>query len=222
MLPSGLLNIKPFAVTTIMIIVGLLAVPHLYNLLFPFPPPKLDNYFSKGDQYISKAEGITQTVLEQKGNKVYCELKFEPNAIGPLEHVHMNMDESGIVMKGTLSVTLDGQTNKFNAGERVLIRRGVYHTMKNDTSEEVVVRSETEQDFVPVSFAYSLAQLYPLMKPQGGLSLKMFAKLCVLDNLFDTVPSGPPPVVFRAIKKAVKPYARLFGVTPYDHRSKPD
>jgi hypothetical protein len=50
----------------------------------------------------------------------------------------------------------------------------------------------------------------------------MFAKICVLDTAFDTVPAGPPPAFFVLLKKAVKPYARLLGVTPYDHKSRPE
>ena len=93
--------------------------------------------------------------------------------------------------------------------------------MYNETDNEVVIKPEKADDYLPIELAYSLSQLYPLMKPRGGLTLKMFAKICVLDELFDTIVVGPPPPVFKAIKKTAKPYARLFGVTPYDDKSKP-
>jgi hypothetical protein len=68
--------------------------------------------------------------------------------------------------------------------------------MYNETSEEVILRSEYEEDFIPAELAWSLQQLYPLMSADGKVSLKLFATICVLDKYFDTVLPGPPPVVF--------------------------
>lgn len=205
----------------LLIIIGLLLLPYLYNLLFPFKPPMLDHYFSPGQTYISKAEGVTQTVLKQDGNKVYCELRFEPKAAGPTYHLHLNFNESATIMKGTLTTKVDGQINKLHVGDRLIFKKGAYHSMFNELDEEIIVRPEKEEDYVPVEFAYSLAQLYPFMDAEGGLTLKMFMKICVLDDLFDTVLYGPPPAFFKLVKKVIKPYARLFGATPYDEKSRP-
>ncbi|MEX0720582.1 MAG: cupin domain-containing protein [Balneolaceae bacterium] len=207
--------------TVTLIIIGLLLLPVLYNLSFPFKRPLLDNYFLPGQTFISKAEGVTQTFIRQDGNKVYCELKFNPNAIGPPEHLHTNLDEHATVIKGTLTIKVGGHISKLNQGDRLCFKRGIYHRMYNETNEVVIVRSEKNDDYVPAEFAYSLAQLYPLMKSDGGLSLKMFAKICVLDELFDSAILGTPPAFFNLIKKIIKPYARLFGVTPYDDKSRP-
>ncbi len=206
---------------TPLIIIGVLLLPIFYNLLFPFKKPNLENYFSPGQTYTSSAEGITQTVLRQDGNKVYCELKFEPHAIGPPYHMHVNLNEKSSIIKGTLSAKINGQIKHLNPGDRIVLNKGVYHSMYNETNEEVIVRSEKDEDYLPIEFAYSLSQLYPLMKPEGGLSFKMFLKICVLDVLFDSVPFGPPPAFFGIIKKVIKPYARLLGATPYDTKSKP-
>ena len=208
--------------TPILIIIALLLLPVFYNLIFPFKRPKLDNYFSVGQTFKSVAEGVTQTVIRQDGNKLYCELLFAPNAIGPPEHLHTELEESATVIKGTLTTKVAGQISKLKAGDRLVLHKGIYHRMYNETNEDVIMRCEKDDDFIPIELAYSLAQLYPLMKPEGGLTLKMFAKICVLDNLFDTVPFGPPPALLTAIKKIVKPYARMFGVTPYDEKSKPN
>jgi quercetin dioxygenase-like cupin family protein len=203
------------------ILTSILLLPVAYNLLFPFRRPRLDNYFSPGQTFTSEAEGVTQTVIRQEGNRVYSELTFAPHAAGPPEHLHRTLDESLSVVKGTLTTKVGGQVRRAAAGERIVLRKGVYHRLYNETGEEVVLRSVAEEDYIPVELAYSLAQLYPLMKTGGGLSLKMFAKICVLDNAFDTVPAGLPPAFFSILVKAAKPYARLFGVTPYDHRSRP-
>jgi quercetin dioxygenase-like cupin family protein len=207
--------------TATLIIVGLLLFPVFYNLAFPFKRPHLDNYFTPGQTFTSESEGVTQTVIRQEGDKVYCNLKFGAKAIGPPEHLHLTLDESATVIKGTLTTKVGGQIKKLNAGDRVILPKGIYHTMYNETDSEVIIKSEQTQDYLPVELAYSLFQLYPLMKTGRGNTLKMIAKICVLDELFDTFIIGPPPRVFKAFKKIVKPYARLFGVTPYDNRSRP-
>jgi len=207
--------------TTTLIIIKILFIPVFYNLLIPFKRPNLDNYFSPNQTYSSKAEGIMQTAIKQDGNKVYCELKFELYAIGPTEHLHINLDESVIVFNGIPTTKLGDKISKLNPADRLNFNKEIHHRMYNETNEEVNLRSQNEEDYITVEFAYSLAQTYPMMKPSGGLALKMFAKICVLDNLFDSVILGPPPVIFTVIKKIVKPYARLFGVTPYDDKLKP-
>ncbi len=204
------------------LLTGFLLLPVAYDLLFPFRRPRLDDYFAPGQTFASQAEGVTHTVIRQEGNRVYSELRLAPYAAGPPAHLHQALDESLSVVKGTLSAEVGGQVRRAAAGERVVLPKGVYHRLYNETGEEVVLRSVAAEDYIPVELAYSLAQLYPLMKPGGGLSLPLFAKICVLDNAFDAIPAGPPPVFFWVLKKAVKPYARLFGVTPYEHRSRPD
>jgi quercetin dioxygenase-like cupin family protein len=129
--------------TAALILIVLLLVPVLYDLLFPFKRPDLNNYFSPGQTFTSKAEGITQTVIKQEGDKVYGEVKFEPYAAGPPEHLHYTFNESGTVIKGTLSAKMNGQVKKFKAGERLILKRGIYHRIFNETNEEVIFRSES-------------------------------------------------------------------------------
>jgi quercetin dioxygenase-like cupin family protein len=206
---------------TAIIIIGILLLPVVYHLLFPFRKLQLENYFSPGYTFYSKGEGVTQTVIKQEGNRIYAETVFEPNAIGPPEHLHENINESATVIKGTLTTKVNGKITRLSAGDRLYFPKGILHKMYNETSEEVILRSEYEEDFIPAELAWSLQQLYPLMSADGKVSMKLFAKICVLDNYFDTVLPGPPPFVFKMVKKMVKPYARLFGVTPYDEKTGP-
>lgn len=197
-----------------LIIILVLLLPVMCHLIFPMRKPVLDHYFSPGQTYTSKGEGITQIVLKQEGNKIYGELQIEPGAKGPPEHMHKTFDESISVIQGTLTVTIDGQTTKANPGDRVVFKKGSYHSMRNEGDTLVMLRSTQEEDYVPVEFAYALSQLYPLMNKSNGFTFSLFAKICVLDELFDSIPAGPPPAVFSLIKKIVKPYARLIGVRP--------
>jgi quercetin dioxygenase-like cupin family protein len=208
--------------TTLLIIIALLLLPVLYDLLFPFRSPVLENYFTPGQTFTSTAEGVTQTVLKQEGDRVYCELKFEPGAAGPPEHMHIGFDESGTVVQGTLSVKNDGKFFKLYAGDRLILNKGLFHTMYNETSEVTIVRCDRPEDFMPVEFSYALAQLYPLFPADGKPSLKMIAKIAVLGDRFDSLIMGPPLILQKIAGRVIKPYARLFGITPYDAKSHPD
>lgn len=194
-------------------LIALLLLPILYNLFFPVKRPKLENYFKGGEKFSSESEGLSQTVIKQEGNKVFCEVKLNPFAAGPPEHLHENMDECATVIKGILTAKIGGEIRKIHAGERVIFKRGIYHKMYNETDEEVILRSEQAEDYLPVEFAYSLAQIYPLMHGSNNGGFKVFARICMLDDLFDMVPAGPPPMLFKGIKKIIKPYARLLGTT---------
>lgn len=185
--------------TTLIILAGILLLPVLYDLLFPVRLPDLRNYFKPGTTYTSKAEGVTQIVLWQEGERVYNELRFLPRASGPPEHLHRTFDECGTVVKGVLTTTLNGQVFRVVAGEHFIMPKGIHHRLYNETDEEVVVRCDQEGDHLPVEFAYSLSELYPLFSDKP--SLKMLAKMAALARLFDSEIKGPPP------------FARLFGIT---------
>ena len=205
----------------VLIIILIFLLPVLYDRLFPFQKPILKDYFIPGRTFTSAAEGVTNTVIRQEGEKVFCEVSLEPHAAGPPEHFHRTFDESATVINGILTVKAGGQVSTVNTGERILFKKGVPHTMYNETDSAVIIRSEKDEDHLPVEFAYSLAQLYPLMQREQKGGLRLFAKMSVLGDLFDTTIQGPPPAVVNFLKNAVRPYARLFGVTPYDDRSRP-
>lgn len=207
--------------TTLLIIIGVLLLPYVYQVLVPFRRPRLDAYFSPGHTFSSEAEGFVQTVIRQEGDKLYTRVCMRPHAPGPPEHLHAGFDEAFTVIEGMLSVKFGNEVKTYSPGETVVIPRGTYHRIFNATDAEVVVGSGTSAEYLPVEFAYSLTQIYPLMDPKGGMSVRSFAKYCVMDGLFDSVIKGPPPAVVGFIRKAVKPWARLFGMTPYDDRSRP-
>jgi hypothetical protein len=97
------------------------------------------------------------------------------------------------------------------AGERARIPKGVPHRLYNETDEEVVVRCDQEGDHLPVEFAYALSELYPLFNEK--FTLKLLAKIAAFGSMFDSEMKGPPPIVFKAILRIIKPYARVFGIT---------
>jgi quercetin dioxygenase-like cupin family protein len=208
--------------TALFIILFIILLPVVYNLLFPLKPPRLDNYFSPGQTFSSNMEGVVQTILKQTGDKVYSRVTLAPGASGPPEHLHFRFNESGTVTKGTLTVKLNDEVTQVNAGSRVRILKGQYHTFFNQTSEEVIITCDHEDDFVPVGFAYALAQFYPLFDSTSKLKMvHFFFKMSMFGNMFDSYVKAAPVKAQKVIKKILQPYARVLGYKLYDDKSRP-
>jgi len=167
-------------------------------------------------------EGVTQTIIKQIGDKVYSELTLVSGSASPPEHLHLGFDENATVTKGTLTVKLNGETSELGAGSRISFQKGQYHTFSNKTDSEVVITCDKDTDYVPVSFAYSLAQFYPLMDSNSKLKMvHFFFKMSMFGDLFDSYVVDAPVNAQKTIKKILRPYARVLGYKLYDSNSKP-
>lgn len=208
--------------TALVIILCIIVLPVLYNLLFPLKPPSLENYFQVGQTYSSKMEGITQTIIKTDKEKVYSEVTLKPGAVGPPEHLHLGFDESATITKGTITVVVNKKTFELKAGDRITVKRGEYHTFSNKSSETAIITCNQDTDFVPVTFAYALAQFYPIMDSTSKLKMvHFFFKMSVLGELFDSYVADAPVNAQKIIKKILKPYARVLGYKLYDIKSTP-
>lgn len=208
--------------TSIIIILAVLLLPVVYNLVFPLKPPRLDNYFLPGQTFESKFEGLTQTVIKQTDNKVYGRLILAPGAAGPPEHLHTGFDESATVSKGILTVKLNNVVSQVGAGSRINLPKGQFHTFSNQTTEEVIITCDREEDFLPVTFAYTLVKFYPLMDSRSNLKMvHMFFKMALFGDLFDSYIKEIPLNAQKTLKKILQPYARVLGYKLYDDKSKP-
>ena len=206
----------------LIIILLIILLPVVYNLLFPLKPPRLNNYFSPGETFSSKMEGVVQTILKQTDDKVYSQVSLAAGAAGPPEHLHFGFNESGTVTKGILTVKLNDEETQANTGSRVRFLKGQYHTFSNQTSDEVIITCDHEEDFVPVSFAYALAQFYPLFDSESKLKmLHFFFKMSMFGNMFDSYVKAAPVNAQKVIKKILQPYARVLGYKLYDDKSRP-
>ncbi len=67
-------------------------------------------------------------------NREYCKkvIILLPNQTHP-EQYHMQKEESFYIMNGSLELTLDGVTKKYNAGDIVVVERGTKHKMYTET-----------------------------------------------------------------------------------------
>ena len=208
--------------TTVLIILTIILLPVLYNMLVPLKPPKLDNYFQPGQTFSSKMEGVTQTIIKQVGDKVYLAVTLAPGSAGPPEHLHINFDEFATITKGTLTVKLNNEVTEMGAGSRISFPKGQYHTFANKSNSEVVITCDKVSDHIPVTFAYVLAQFYPLMDSNSKLKMvHIFFKMSMFGDMFDSYIVDASVNAQKTIKKILKPYARVLGYKLYDSRSKP-
>jgi quercetin dioxygenase-like cupin family protein len=208
--------------TIALIILTIILLPVLYNMLVPLKPPRLDGYFKPGQTFSSKMEGVTQTIIKQVGDKVYSEVTLAPGSAGPPEHLHISFDESATITKGTLTVKLNNEVTEMGAGSRISFPKGQYHTFSNKTNSEVVITCDKDSDYIPVSFAYVLAQFYPIMDSASKFKmLHLFFKMSMFGEMFDSYVVEAPVNGQKMIKKILKPYARVLGYKLYDSKSKP-
>ena len=208
--------------TTVLIISTIILLPVLYNMLVPLKSPRLDGYFKSGQTFSSKVEGVTQTIIKQVGDKVYSELTLAPGSAGPPEHLHISFDESATITKGTLTVKLNNEVIEMGAGSRINFQKGQYHTFSNKTKSEVIITCDKDSDYIPVSFAYSLAHFYPLMDSSSKLKMvHFFFKMSLFGDLFDSYVVDAPVNAQKTIKMILRPYARVLGYKLYDSKSKP-
>jgi len=91
-----------------------------------------------GERYV-----FTTTAEETNGELVVMKAILSPNTpwSGP-PHLHREQEEQYEVLSGTLDVLLDGEKQKLQAGERLVVPVGVSHTFGNYNDEEVHFISE--------------------------------------------------------------------------------
>ena len=73
-----------------------------------------------------------KTILspDQTGGSMSVVDSWSPAGSGPPRHVHMDEDETFVILTGTCKFWLEGNEFKANAGESVFIPRGMEHTFK--------------------------------------------------------------------------------------------
>jgi quercetin dioxygenase-like cupin family protein len=68
---------------------------------------------------------------DTNNNLVMFELTVPPNAKVPAPHFHVEVDEAGYGMEGTITMTIDGQVREIKAGDSFFVKRGVVHGFVN-------------------------------------------------------------------------------------------
>lgn len=77
------------------------------------------------------------TLIETLGDYDMALAMTPANTPGPPPHYHENEAELFLVLNGEIEIIMDGQWSKLQAGESVVVPKGVVHTFHNKTSQDV-------------------------------------------------------------------------------------
>lgn len=182
----------------------------MHLVIFPIRTPDYVQHFHSGKTLTSKMEGLHITVLSVANDELKTRLVLEPHAKGPIAHHHENFDESFTVLKGSLSLEVEGQIKVLEAGESFVVKRGTPHRPFNATDQSVEVECK-----MAAAFAYCLEHLYGLWDADSSNATppKILLHIAPMGSRFDSYPTtdGPPAGVLKVIKFVLGPTARILG-----------
>ncbi|AEE53524.1 cupin domain-containing protein [Haliscomenobacter hydrossis] len=197
----------------ILLISYVLVTGILFNHLFKPIPSDFSSYFHPNQKFVSQVEGLVLEVKKIENDWAYCRSEMQAFAAGPPVHIHEHFDEAFTVEKGTASFLVNGEKITLQAGETIVIPKGVPHKPFNETAEVVIFNDVRNQHpSMTASFAYGLSNIYSAMDKIGNPRsiLNLFA-LAAQGNGFDTWASNAPLVPQKALRWILGPTARLLG-----------
>ena len=95
-----------------------------------------------------------------------------PKAKVPVPHYHDNFDETFYILKGPVSVTLDGKTADRQAGEHVYIPKGTSHGFQNHSDETVEILCYAVPGIFTAAYFREIGQVLSAGGPPDVAQLK--------------------------------------------------
>lgn len=117
-------------------------------LVFAAFLPSLDmSMGDRKDRTVINSDGnyastFLKTSRETNNSYELIQVEINPKGGNGL-HYHKNFDEEFTVLKGTLTVFLDGVRHELKEGESAVAKRKVMHAFENNTPEKVLIRVKT-------------------------------------------------------------------------------
>ena len=153
------------------------------------------------------------SVLEADRPGWDVEIRLEPGASGPAEHVHRTVEERFEVSEGSVTFRIDGRERALGPGTELRVSPGTPHGFANETDSEAVLFGRT----VPESdeLGRVVATLFGLASEgrtdergrPGVLQSAVIAEAAVDETYFAGVPYG----VQRAVGRVLGPVGRALG-----------
>jgi mannose-6-phosphate isomerase-like protein (cupin superfamily) len=186
----------------------------LHQWVFPEPAPDRTNYPASGDEIVNCFSGERLVILrsghETGGSYSENEIHLQPGGAVPKAHVHLKSDETFEVIRGQLTLIVDGRQIVLGPGEAYTIPMGVPHQPFNKGSEPVVARVRItpagQHDLM-------LAQVHGFLTekeaPRG--EREWFLQAMLYSTYYGTYLAKPPVVVQKILSFLIAPTARLLG-----------
>jgi mannose-6-phosphate isomerase-like protein (cupin superfamily) len=145
---------------------------------------------------------VVRTTEDSGGDAFETINRVDPRAGGPPVHLHPEAEESYEVIAGTVDVFMEGEWRRLGPGEKIVVPRGVPHTLKNDSDQE----SEIINVHAPALRFETFFRQFHRLVSEGKIKLppKAPRSLIYFAMLFSAYPDlqrpvKPPPAVFNAL-----------------------
>ncbi len=188
-----------------------LLVPGLiFNHIRPYPlSEKCETHLQSQALIQSSAEGISILPEQCEDNRLTATVIFKPHAAGPPRHFHEHFDEVFEVKQGVLTLEVNGETKTILPGQKIIVPKGTPHKPFNKTNQEVILQSQDAM--MPCTFAYGLAELYPIMDAHGIESKQVLFQLAKMGNGMDTWLADKPLIIQKSLRWILGPSIRIFN-----------
>jgi mannose-6-phosphate isomerase-like protein (cupin superfamily) len=160
------------------------------------------------------------SLLDVPGDEGVAEIRLDPGAQGPAEHVHRTTEERFTVRDGTVIFRIDGRERRLGPETEVRVAPGTPHTFRNEGDETATMRVRT----VPSNdrLGAVVVTLFGLahdgeVDAQGRPGF-LRAMAMAEETLDETYFTGAPYAIQRALGETVGPLARALGYRATDER----
>jgi mannose-6-phosphate isomerase-like protein (cupin superfamily) len=170
-----------------------------------------DAYPRAGSVYSSEVEGVESHIIRNENMHDLKRVWVRPGAVGPPEHLHLDLTEQFNVLEGELVVVLNGAERVAHAGESVVISPHTAHRFFNRSNSPALYEMT-----VPREHDLFTSQLYGFTNEHGSFAAHPAEALLQMSRFRpDAWRTSPPIEVQRTMYFLVEPTARLLGYERY-------
>jgi mannose-6-phosphate isomerase-like protein (cupin superfamily) len=169
---------------------------------------------SDHDERVPVSNPVTGvSLLDVPGEAGTAEIRLDPGAQGPAEHVHRTTEERFEVRDGTVTFRVDGRERRLGPGTEVRVSPGTPHTFRNETGETAAMRVRTvpSNDRLGAVVVTLFGLAHDGAVDSRGRPDFLQAMAMAEETLDETYFTGVPYGVQRALGGTFGPLARALG-----------
>lgn len=154
---------------------------------------------------------VVKTAEDTSGKSLEMEWTLAPNSGGTPVHIHPEAIETYEILSGELEIFKNDRWITAKEGEKIIIEKGVPHTFKNNTDQEVKVYNTHQPSMAFEDFFKGLEKFSKsgLVK-KGKMNFKAIVGISTLwTNYRKEIISIKPPYI---VMKTLGAYGRLIGL----------
>jgi mannose-6-phosphate isomerase-like protein (cupin superfamily) len=154
------------------------------------------------------------------GEAGVAEIRLDPGAGGPPEHVHRTTEERFAVREGSVTFRIDGRERRLGPGTEVRVSPGTPHTFRNEGDGEaaMTVRTVPSNDRLGAVVVTLFGLAHDGKVDDRGRPGVLRSMAMAEETLEETYFTGVPYGVQRALGRAFGPLARALGYRATEER----